>query len=187
MKLYSDVTGVNQSRLGQQTKSHTTAFSKNADMQQGVVRTVDYTETQLLESMTQILNVQYEITKTNFKKETIYIDSYETFVNVTKELLPDNVKFTASGSNAPADEKITEQEKTTAVMTAVNLETLKAQLGGRPMDIEKIQMQLLKNGGIINAEEMFTSKSNNQITGSSGGQGVSSAVNAVGNAASPPV
>ena len=140
--LYADVTGVSSSRLGQQTKSPTTAFSKNAELQQGVVRTVDYTETQLLESMTQILNVQYEIVKDNFKKETIYVGSYEAFVTITKALLPDNVKFSASGSNTPAEDRLTMQEKTAAIMAAVNLDPLKVQMGGTPMDIEKVQKQL---------------------------------------------
>jgi hypothetical protein len=168
--------------LGQQTKSHTTAFSKNAELQQGVTRTVDYTETQLLESMTQILNIQYEIAKKNFNTETIYIDSYESFVTLTKELLPENVKFSASGSNTPNEERQSLQDKTTAIMTSVNLETLKTQLGGRPLDIEKIQTQLLKNGGIINAEEMFTRTPAGQAGGIATGQGIPGNAGGVGNA-----
>lgn len=171
--LYSDVTGVNQPRLGQQTKSHTTAFSKNAELQQGVVRTVDYVQTQLLESMTQILYTQYEIGKVYFKKEAIYIDDYQAFVNVTRDILPENVKFKASGSNTPNEEKQTAQEKITATQSAVALEELKAQLGGgRPLDIEKIQVQLLKAGGIINASEMFTDKPAGQAARVAPGQGV---------------
>lgn len=180
--LYSDVTGVNQPRLGQQTKSHTTAFSKNAELQQGVVRTVDYTETQLLESMTQILNVQYEIVKNNFKKETVYVNSYEAFVEVSKDLLPDNVKFSASGSNTPSEEKQTMQEKTTAIVTAVNLDPMKVQMGGKPMDIEKIQKQLLQTGGVLNAEEFFTATSNSQAGGVAQGQGVPGVADGTGNA-----
>lgn len=184
VSLYSDVVGINKPRLGQQTKSHTTAFSKSAELEQGYTRTVDYIQTHLLESMTQVLNIQYEIAKSNFKKETIYIDSYETFVTIPKELLPENVKFSASGSNTPAEERQSMQDKTTAVMTAVNLETLKAQLGGRPLDFEKIQTQLLKNGGIIDAEDMFVSKEPTQTGIATGGPGVPEA--AGGNGAASP-
>jgi len=180
INLYSDVTGVNRTRLGEQSKSHTTAFAKNADMQQGVVRTVDYTDTQLLESMTKVLDTQYEIARENIKEEAVYVDAYQAFVTVSSGILPENVKFIASGSNAPNEEKQTIQERTGALMAAVNLDNVKVQMGGKPMKIEKIQKQLLQQAGLINADEFFENQPESQVGGTETGSGVSTIANAVG-------
>lgn len=155
LQLYADMTGVNQSRLGEQTKSHTTAYAKEAELQRGTVRTLDYTDSQLVSSMTRVLDTQYELAREIGGDESIYIDEYQTFVRMGKELLPENVEFQVTGSNAPNDDKAAEVAKNNAILTAVNLDPVKVQLGGQPMDIEKIQKELLRTAGIVNAEEYF--------------------------------
>lgn len=183
LQLYADMTGVNQPRLGQQTKSHTTAFAKEAELQRGTVRTVDYVESQLVSSMTQILDKEYELAREIGGDESIYVDEYQTFVRMGKELLPENVEFEVLGSAAPSDDKAREVEKNNAILTAINLDPVKVQMGGKPMNIEKIQKQLLQTAGFINAEEFFNSGNESQAQGTQAGLPIPGADGGIGSAA----
>jgi len=152
---HADVTGVNQPRLGAQTRSHTTAFAKEAELSRGTIRTVDYVKAALRGPMTKWLEMCYRMGRNNMTKtETIYIDAYKGFVDINKTHLPEKVVFNAQGAGGPQEEQAKEQKKLGAIQQAMGLEQLKVQqvqamqLGVQPtIDLDKAIREVLGDGG----------------------------------------
>ena len=161
VQMYSDVVGVNPPRLGAQTKSHTTAFAKDVELQQGAVRTIDYVRTTLEGPMTRLLDLEYKMGMRDMKsKQTIFIEAWNEFVTVTKGHLPDIVKFNAIGAGAPAEDALQAQSRLTSLQFALQLDAAAQQAGQPPsIDIATMIRQVLSQGGwqdvdaIINENE----------------------------------
>lgn len=152
---YADVTGINAPRLGAQTVSHTTAFAKDQEIERGTVRTVDFARTVLKYPMLQWMNMAYSMAKEELgvNIEQMYMPSVMAYVNVTSEFLPDIVCFTAQGSGGNADSLAKQQQKTSALMTALQVNQLAVQAGmAQPLNYDAITKQLLKQGGITDVE-----------------------------------
>ena len=150
LQQYADVTGVNAPRLGAQTVSHTTAYAKEAELNRGVVRTVDFIKSSLQGPLTQWLYNCYEMGRDNFSKTTLFIDSYGGFVTIDKSHLPKNVMFEAYGAGGPQEEQVRIQNKLNSIQQAMALEQFKAlELQGiKPtVNIEEAQKELLRDGG----------------------------------------
>jgi hypothetical protein len=144
---YSDVTGINAPRLGAQTTSHTTAFAKEAEINRGTVRTVDYVRNTLKGPLNQWLSIAYKMGREEMKKDVIYIEPYNGFVELDKNRLPEEAIFNIYGSGTPAEEAQKEQKRMTALQTAMQMDQLNIQLGNQPiLDLEKGIEQVLRKG-----------------------------------------
>ena len=146
---YADAVGVQRARLGAKTVSHTTAFAKNVELQQGAVRTVDYVRSTLQGPLVKWLGMCYEMGRKNFnKKQTFYIDAYRGFVTIGKEMLPEKVVFDAHGSGGPQEESQKRAEKNAALEQALAMDQMNVQLGGKPtLNLPAMIQSVLVSGG----------------------------------------
>lgn len=148
---YNDVTGGHAARLGAQTKSHTTAFAKDAELSQGAVRTVDYTDDVLLDPMTRILELEYRMGIENWTKQPVYIEAWDEFLELHKAHLPDTVLFQALGAGAPSEDTAKAQQRNLSIQTAMQVDATAMQMGfreGPRIDYDKVIDKLLEDGGI---------------------------------------
>jgi len=145
---YSDVTGTTAPRLGQQTLSHTTAFSKEAELARAQIRVNDYVNSTLESPLTRWLHIEYQLGRKNMGDEMFYIRPYQGFVRVRKEFLPDFVEFEAFGAGQSADENVKFQRRMAAFNQAVQLDQLSISQGNPPsLDINASIQQILREGG----------------------------------------
>jgi len=156
IKQYEDVTGVNSPRLGAQTKSHTTAYAKDAELTRGTMRTVDYSTSCLNGPLAKWLTMAYDMGRREMKNDTVYIDKYRSFVEIGKKHLPEKVIFEAFGAGAPADEQVKQQERMNALKLAMQVDQMEVQLGREPqMDLQAVKEEILRNGGWTDIESFF--------------------------------
>lgn len=159
---YQEVSGVSAPRLGAQTKSHQTAFAVDTEVQRGVIRTVDFTRHMMGGAMRTWLSLEYEMIRKIIgqkKKPTpMYIPKLRGFLNVSKDVLPEAVSYDVHGVGGPAEEQQRNQRRTQALMTALQIEPVAQQVGGKPIDIDRVRVDLLREGGIDNASEYFIQK-----------------------------
>lgn len=148
LQQYADVTGITAPRLGQQTVSHTTAFAKEAELNRGTIRTVDYARSTMKGALTDWLYMAWAMGKENFKEQSIYIDAYNGWIDLSKDQLPDMVSFEVHGSGGPQEEQLAAQQRQEAMQTAIQLDQINIQQGGQPnLDLEKVIQQVLRRGG----------------------------------------
>jgi len=155
---YADVTGVNAPRLGAQTVSHTTAYAKDQEIERGQIRTVNFVRRVLKSPMERWLGMCYYMAREQIENdiEQVYMSTYNSYVNVKSDLLPETVCFEVFGSGGPAESVAIRQQKQSAIMTAVQLNQLAVQAGlGQPLNFDAIAKQLLKDGGIIDVDTYF--------------------------------
>lgn len=152
---YDNVTGVNQPRLGAQTRSHTTAFAKDAELTRGSARTVDYANSALAGPLTQWIGMEYAMTRRNWVKDSIYLDTYDGFVEIEQQALSENVAFEVFGSGGPSEQQIRMERKLASVQQALQVDQLNIQLGEQPhLDLKAIQDQILREGGWTDVESI---------------------------------
>lgn len=174
LQQYADTTGINAPRLGQRTASHTTAFAKDAELQRGQVRTVDYARSVLKGPMEQWLYLEFKLGREVMKEETFFIHEYGGFVTIQKKHLPDLATFDAFGAGGPAEDRADTAQKQAALAQAIQLEEAKRQLqpDAPPLDIVAIQRQILREG-FTNVEGFFTEAPVGVSTSASAGGEVS--------------
>ena len=155
---YADVVGVHRARLGAQTISHTTAYAKNAELQRGAVRTVDYVRSTLQGPMTQWLNMEYELALKYMKSSNLfYIEAYRGFVEIDKEHLPDEVVFEAHGSGEPLEERQKQAQKMAALNQAIQIDQISISQGNPPtLNIQNIIEETLRSGGWADTDPFLT-------------------------------
>ena len=154
LSFYAELTGVLPGRLGAETKSHTTAFSKDAELQRGAVRTVDYVNSVGQGSMTRWLDMAYRMGRDVLKgKISFYIDAYGGFVEIDKEMLPDQASFDWLGAGGPADNNQKLQNRTNAALLAVKLDQANMAMG-KPtrLNINNLIDQIMRDGGWIDLD-----------------------------------
>lgn len=151
INLYAELTGVMPARLGAQTVSHTTAFAKDAELQRGATRTVDFVNTSGQGALTRWLYVAYDMARETMKRRetaSFYIKSYGGFVEVTKEQLPERATFEWLGAGGPAEEAQKNQQKLQALQMAVQMDQLNVQLGKPPkLNLPDAIDHVLRAGG----------------------------------------
>ena len=152
---HSDVVGVNAPRLGAQTVSHTTAFAKDAELERGTVRTVDYVRMTTHGPMTRWMYMFYDMQREVLgdRTEEIFIEKYNGFVQVRKELLPKEVFLKVTGSSGPAEGAAKDQRQQQALLTAIQVNQLAVQQGiSEPLNYDAITEKLLTQGGITDVD-----------------------------------
>lgn len=169
VQLYENVTGVSLPRLGAQTKSHTTAFAKDAELNRGVVRTVDYVRSTNKGPLTRMLHMMYEMGKGFRGERTFYIEEYGGFVDIESSVLPDQVEFQVFGAGGPEESAQKMVERFQAAQQAIGLETLKAQLGQQPsLNIDELQKQIMLEGGWTDVDQFFNADGQGVSAGAPG-------------------
>ncbi|KKK77704.1 hypothetical protein LCGC14_2850900, partial [marine sediment metagenome] len=160
LSLYADMTGVTPPRLGAQTKSHTTAFAKDVELNQGAVRTVDYVRSVLEGPMTRSLSLEYRMGLSTMRgRQTIYIPNWNEFVSITKSHLPDVVKFTAIGAGAPAEDQARNQQRLSSAQLAMQLDASAQEAGADPtLNIPGIIRNVLENGGWVDLDDILIAR-----------------------------
>lgn len=150
INLYAELTGILPARLGAQTVSHTTAFAKDAELQRGAVRTVDYVRSTGSGPINRWLEMSYQMARDEMSsRETMsfYSDAYGGFVEVDKNALPEKASFEFIGAGGPADEQQRMQSKLQAAQFALQLDQLSIQMGGQPtMDFNALIREVLREG-----------------------------------------
>jgi hypothetical protein len=165
-KLYAELTGVLPGRLGAQTNSHTTAFAKDAELQRGAVRTVDYVTASGNGPMLQWFNMAYKMGRDSIgPRESIsfYIAAYGGFVKIDKSHLPDAAMFDWLGAGGPQDESQKMQQRVNALLLAAKLDQFNVSTGQPPrININNAIDAVLRDGGwidldaIVNTETSLT-------------------------------
>lgn len=150
INLYAELTGVLPSRLGAQTVSHTTAFAKDAELQRGAVRTVDYVRQSGQGPLTRWLDMAYRMGRDAIgqKGVSFFIAAYGGFVELTKDQLPENATFEWFGSGGPAEEQQKRQMRIQSLTAAMQMEQIGVQMGKQPrLDVDAAMAQTLREGG----------------------------------------
>ena len=149
--MYAELTGVLPGRLGAQTVSHTTAFAKDAELQRGAVRTVDYVRQSGAGPLTRWLDMSYRMGRGILKgNDTIsfFIDAYGGFVEVSKKHLPENAIFEWFGAGGPAEEAQKKREKLESLAMALKIDQIDLPAGGKPVLSKQAAIDaVLREGG----------------------------------------
>ena len=149
INLYAELTGVLPARVGAQTNSHTTAFAKDAELQRGAVRTVDFVRTIGHGPLTRWLDIQYRKAREALdrKQVSFFIDAYGGFVEIGKEALPERASFEWFGSGGPQEEAAKSERKMQALQLAMQMDQLNVQMGGEPVvDLSAAIRETLREG-----------------------------------------
>ena len=160
LSLYADMTGITPPRLGAQTKSHTTAFAKDVELNQGAVRTVDYVNSILEGPMTRSLALEYRMGLSAMRgRQTIFIPNWNEFVHITRAHLPDIVKFLAIGAGAPAEDQARNAQRLQSGQLAMSLDAA-AQEAGEPssLNIPGLIRNVLENGGWVDLDDILVAR-----------------------------
>lgn len=151
ISLYAELTGVLPSRLGAQTVSHTTAFAKDAELQRGATRTVDFVRQVGHGALTRWLGLAYQMGRDSLgsrEPASFFIDAYGGYVEVTKDQLPERATFDWFGSGGPAEEQAKRQMRLQSLTMAFQVDQAGVQLGKQPkIDLDKAIEQILREGG----------------------------------------
>lgn len=151
ISLYAELTGVLPARLGAQTTSHTTAFAKDAELQRGAVRTVDYVRQIGKGPMTRWLDMAYRMGRSAIggrETVTFFIDAYGGWVEVSLDQLPERASFEWFGAGGPADEQQKRQMRLQALQFALQMDQMGAALGKQPaIALDGAIAQVLREGG----------------------------------------
>jgi hypothetical protein len=151
INLYAELTGVLPARLGAQTVSHTTAYAKNAELERGATRTVDYVNQIGQGSLTRWLHMSYYMALSEMSPQEsvrFWIDAYGGFVEVTRNQLPPRAGFEWFGSGGPGEEQARRQQKLQALGLALQMDSLGMQTGRPPtVDIPAAIREALREGG----------------------------------------
>lgn len=163
-KGYEDVTGVNATRLGAQTKSHQTAFAVDSEIGRGLVRTVDVINDWMDNPFVNMLSMEYEMCKTAYttKPEAVYASRWGMWMNLSRDVLPDRVIFETNGSSGPEEDRQKQQKKMAAIQFALQLEPMVLQLkqagaNVTPLNLDEIRRSVLREGGITDVDPYFQS------------------------------
>lgn len=159
LRMYEELTGVTSPRTGHQTKSHQTAFAVDQEVSRSQVRTVDFVQSLLRGPWVNWLHMEWDILRRRTGKEKIWIPKLDAYINISGDMMPDNVVFEAFGAAGPIEEAREMQKKLQAVSMVVQMEELSQMLGGKPLDIDKVRTEVLQNGGWANPEALFGERS----------------------------
>ncbi len=146
---YNDVTGTSAPRLGQQTKSHQTAFAVDSELQRGGVRLVDYVRSAQDSPARTLLHLEYAyIKKALARKTAIYVPEFKQWLEISAKMLPDAVIYDILGAATPLEERGRIASKGAAINMLAQLEPLAVQGGAEPLNWDEIRKEIAKDGGL---------------------------------------
>ena len=159
---YHGASSVQPSRLGEQTKSHTTARSKDLEIARGTVRTVDYVKSSLEGPLTKLLYMEWEMGLREWNNEDIYLPQpYGGYVSISKEMLPEVVTFFAHGAGGPLEEQEKVTSRLQALQVALQIDKIKAEYQAQgiqsSIDLDAAIEQVLREGRWNDVDAILTS------------------------------
>ena len=156
INLYAELTGVLPARLGAQTNSHTTAFAKDAELQRGAVRTVDYVRAIGNGPMVQWLGMAYQMGRSALGRQgtiSFHIDAYGGYVEINRDHLPERAMFEWFGSGGPAEEQQKRQTKLAALALALQMDQLAIATGRQAtVNVPSAIAEVLRQGGWVDVD-----------------------------------
>ena len=156
LQQYQDQTGITAPRLGQQTKSHQTAFAVDTEVTRGMVRTVDYVRSVMHGALQSFLHMEYEMAKSLDDEELVNIPNFDGFIRASGQNLPQIVEFDITGAGTPLEERERKAAEVGAIQTLIQIEPIARQLGSRkPLDIDEARNQIARAGGITDTSALF--------------------------------
>lgn len=165
LNLYAELTGILPSRLGAQTVSHTTAYAKDAELQRGAVRTVDYVKQSGEGPMLRWLDMAYQMGRDSLtanEKFSFYIAPYGGFVEIDKSHLPDCSSFEWLGAGGPGDDNQKMQARINSLLLALKIDQVKVSMGGKPsLDLDGAQREVLREGQWLDIDAIMASSTGN--------------------------
>lgn len=160
LKQYEDMTGVTAPRRGAQTKSHTTAFAADVESSRGLVRTDDFVVLQEEGFLTSIIYKEYEILKKVMGLQAVHVGSggIDGYVNLSRQDLPDEVKFVVEGSSGPLTKREQAQALIQSAQLAASLSEMSAAVGGPIVNFAEVMKVIFEQGANVpNGERFITS------------------------------
>lgn len=160
IQLYAELTGVLPARLGAQTTSHTTAFAKDAELQRGAVRTVDYVRQIGHGPMTRWLAMAYQMGRAavgNREGIAFFIDAYGGYVDVSRDQLPERATFEWFGSGGPTEEQQKQQRKLQSLGLALQMDQMAIATGQPPtVNVPSGIAEVLRSGGWTDIDPLIS-------------------------------
>lgn len=151
INLYAELTGVLPARLGAQTVSHTTAYSKQAELQRGATRTVDYVNQCGDGPILQWLDMAYRMGRDAVGKKddvVFWIDAYGGFVSLEKDQLPEEVTWEWFGAGGPQENQAKIQMRMSALNQALQMDVLGIKMQRPPtLNLPGAIKEVLREGG----------------------------------------
>lgn len=183
INLYAELTGVLPARLGAQTNSHTTAFAKDAELQRGAVRTVDFVRQCGQGPITRWLGMAYQMGREAIgERETVsfFIDAYGGYVEVARDHLPERATFEWFGSGGPAEESQKRQMRLQGLQFALSMDQLGAAMGKQPrINLDSGIDQVLRESGWTDLDAITDNRAPQQNVPSAGAGPVINAIPAL--------
>lgn len=183
ISLYSQLTGILPARLGAQTVSHTTAFAKDAELQRGASRTVDYVRATGQATINRWLDMVFDMARDEMPRGglSFFSDAYGGFIEITRRSLPDKVSFEWFGAAGPQDEQARLQARLQALQLALQMDQLSIQQGNPPtVSVTDAIRQTLRDGGWQDLDAIINPQAETALQVQSGAPGnVSTALQAL--------
>lgn len=152
-KFHEEVTGVDDPRRGEQTKSHTTATAKDIEAARGQMRTENFVVDQQQGPMTAVLYREWKLIKdvmTEPQPIAVNSNGIEGWLNVASADLPDRVRLDVHGALGPVEEREKSAQKLQAFQMLFQIDAMAAQLGLQRPEIKLAQIykDILNEGGV---------------------------------------
>ena len=163
INLYAELTGVLPARLGAQTVSHTTAYSKQAELQRGATRTVDYVNQCGEGPIQRWLDMAYRMGRdalSGKEKLSFFIEAYGGWVEVEKDFLPEEVTWDWFGAGGPQENQAKMQQRIQSAQMALQMDAMAIQTGHQPtINIAALQREILREGGWADVDSITNATS----------------------------
>lgn len=162
LNLYAQLTGVMPARLGAQTLSHTTAYAKNTELQQGAVRTIDYVNAAGRGPMIKWLDMAYQMGRDSLTGPiSFFIEAYGGYVQIDKNQLPEQASYDWLGSGGPQDENQRMQNKVNSLLLASKLDQINLSTQQPPrININNAIDEVLREGGWLDLDAITNGHAN---------------------------
>lgn len=153
LRMYEELTGVSAPRAGSQTKSHQTAFAIDQEVTRSQIRTVDYVRSVLRGPFANWLHMEWEMLR-QMKTERVFVPKLGGYIKISGAQLPD-VQIEVHGAAGPIEEAQEQQKRLQGLMMALNVEQIALQLGGKPIDVDRIREEFLREAGWSDPARFF--------------------------------
>lgn len=153
LKIYEDLTGVNDPRRGSGLRSHTTASAAEIEAGKGIARTEDFVSDQNMGPMTCGLAMEYRILKDTMRVQPVSVDegALDGWVEMGPMDLADDVNMKVHGAAGVFEERQKFDKFVQALGVSNQVVTLAAQLGMKiPQDYQNIITEIYTRAGIEN-------------------------------------
>lgn len=155
---YQDVTGTTAPRLGQQTKSHQTAFAVDTEMVRGLSRTVSFGQLVTRELMPRQLQLELWQMRRHLPSSgmDVFLPKTKAWVKVKKSMLAEEASYVVAGAADPQMEQQKAQAKMVALQQVGAIEQMRVQMGEEPqVNWTELQREILQEGGFRDVERIL--------------------------------